>query len=197
MRRINADPANTVHNRVNQILNRGFDAAGLTHETLARNARDDDARYCGECNAGCLVGCKQSTMKTFLQDASDAGGRLLRRLRRARGAARRRPRDRRAGRRAAPPTESGRSSSRLPSSSWRPERSPHRRCCWARASVARRWASNLHVHPSYFMSGVYDEVVEGWAGQILTSVCHDFNRSRTATASSSRPPRWASASGPA
>ena len=35
---------------------------------------------------------------------------------------------------------------------------------------------NLHVHPSYFMSGVYDEVVEGWAGQILTSVCHDFNQ---------------------
>lgn len=77
MRRINAVPANTVHNRVNQILNRGFDAAGMTHETIARNARDDDSRYCGECNAGCLVGCKQSTMKTFLQDASDEGGRLL------------------------------------------------------------------------------------------------------------------------
>jgi hypothetical protein len=33
---------------------------------------------------------------------------------------------------------------------------------------------NLHVHPSYFVSGVYDEVVKGWAGQILTSVSHDF-----------------------
>jgi choline dehydrogenase-like flavoprotein len=33
---------------------------------------------------------------------------------------------------------------------------------------------NLHVHPSYFMSGVFDEEVHGWRGQILTSWCEEF-----------------------
>lgn len=175
MRRINADPANTVHNRVNQILNRGLDAAGLAHETIARNARDNDTRYCGECNAGCLVGCKQSTMKTFLQDASDAGGRLLadcdvREVVHADGHA--------TGVRAVVRTPDGQREVLI-------EAPVVVVAAGALASPTLLLGSglggpsvghNLHVHPSYFMSGVYDEVVEGWAGQILTSVCHDFNQ---------------------
>ena len=175
MRRINATPANTVHNRVNQILNRGFDAAGMTHETLARNARDDDARFCGECNAGCLVGCKQSTMKTFLQDASDSGGRLLadcdvREVLHADG--------RTTGVRAVVRTADGERAVVV-------EAPIVVVAAGALASPTLLLGSgiggpavghNLHVHPSYFMSGVYDEVVEGWSGQILTSVCHDFNQ---------------------
>ena len=52
MQRINAVSANTVHNSVNRILNRGLDAAGLHRNTLARNAKENDDRFCGECNAG-------------------------------------------------------------------------------------------------------------------------------------------------
>ncbi|GAA0526293.1 GMC family oxidoreductase [Paractinoplanes ferrugineus] len=171
LRRINATPANTVHNRVNQVLIRGFEVAGLAWQTLARNARDDDARYCGECNAGCLTGCKQSTMKTFLQDASDSGARLLpdcdvREILSADGRA--------TGVRA---TVGGADVViRAPIVVL---------AAGALASPALLLASglggpaagrNLHVHPSYFMSGVFEEDVNGWAGQILTSVSHEFDR---------------------
>ncbi|ROO60593.1 choline dehydrogenase-like flavoprotein [Micromonospora sp. Llam0] len=170
LERINATPANTVHNRVNQILIRGFEAAGLAYATLARNARDNDDRYCGECNAGCLTGCKQSTMKTFLQDASDTGTRLLpdcdvREILTSDGRA--------VGVRAvvagreivahAPIVVVAAGALATPT------------LLLASAIGGPAVGHNLHVHPSYFMSGVFDEDVRGWAGQILTSVSHEFD----------------------
>lgn len=170
MERINAKPGNTVHNHVNRLLIRGFEAAGLAWATLARNARDDESRFCGECNAGCLTGCKQSTMKTFLQDASDSGARLLpgcdvREILHAGGKA--------TGVRAVVDGVSVTVSAPIVVLA-----------AGALASPALLLASglggpevgrNLHVHPSYFMSGVFDEDVKGWEGQILTSVSHDFD----------------------
>ncbi|WP_407726961.1 GMC family oxidoreductase N-terminal domain-containing protein [Rhodococcoides fascians] len=173
MQRINAVPANTVHNSVNRILNRGLDAAGLRRNTLARNAKDNDDRFCGECNAGCLVGCKQSTMKTFLQDASDSGAQLLpqcdvQEIVHADGRA--------VGVRAVVNTPDGDRDVLVEAPivvvAAGALASPVllQRSGLGGPSVGR----NLHVHPSYFVSGVYDEVVKGWAGQILTSVSHDF-----------------------
>ncbi|MBY4039698.1 GMC family oxidoreductase N-terminal domain-containing protein [Rhodococcus fascians] len=173
MQRINAVPANTVHNSVNRILNRGLDAAGLQRNTLARNAKDNDDRFCGECNAGCLVGCKQSTMKTFLQDASDSGAQLLpqcdvQEIVHADGRA--------VGVRAVVNTPDGDRDVLVEAPivvvAAGALASPVllQRSGLGGPSVGR----NLHVHPSYFVSGVYDEVVKGWAGQILTSVSHDF-----------------------
>ncbi|MFI0445530.1 GMC family oxidoreductase N-terminal domain-containing protein [Actinomadura sp. 6N118] len=175
MTRINATPSNSVHNGVNRILMRAFEAAGLAHAVVARNARDDDSRYCGECNAGCLTGCKQSTMKTFLQDASDDGALLLPRcdvqeILQADGVA--------TGVRARLTSDDGSVRDIM----------VHAPvvvlAAGALATPTLLQASslggpavghNLHVHPSYFMSGVFDEVVEGWAGQILTCVSHDFD----------------------
>ena len=43
-----------------------------------RNAAlDDDPEFCGYCSMGCQQGCKRSAMKTWLQDASDAGARCV------------------------------------------------------------------------------------------------------------------------
>ena len=65
-------------NRTNQLMAEALEARGLTWEVLPRNASlDDDPAYCGYCNAGCQQGCKQSTLKTYLQDASDAGARVV------------------------------------------------------------------------------------------------------------------------
>ena len=176
MRRINADPANTVHNRVNQILNRGLRRGG--HE--ARDPRPKRPVTTTRASAASATraawwGCKQSTMKTFLQDASDSGGRLLadcdvREVLHADGHA--------TGVRAVVRTADGEREVVI-------EASVVVVAAGALASPTLLQGSglggpavgqNLHVHPSYFMSGVYDEVVEGWAGQILTSVCHDFNQ---------------------
>jgi choline dehydrogenase-like flavoprotein len=65
-------------NRTNLMMAEALEARGLSFEVLPRNASpDDDPTFCGYCNAGCQQGCKQSTLKTYLQDASDAGTRIV------------------------------------------------------------------------------------------------------------------------
>ncbi len=177
MTRVNATTANTRHNRANQLLNHGFDARGLAREDVPRNARDADDRYCGECNAGCLTGCKQSTMKTFLQDASDHGALLLANCDVTEVH-----------------TEDGRALG---------VRAVHGAGEDAREIVVDApivvlaagalatplllessgiggpaVGENLHIHPSYFMSGVYEEELNAWAGQILTTISHEFAQLR-------------------
>ena len=43
---------------------------------LRNNALGCEQR-CGSCGFGCRYGCKQSTMKTYLQDAYDHGARII------------------------------------------------------------------------------------------------------------------------
>ncbi|MFW3171588.1 GMC family oxidoreductase N-terminal domain-containing protein [Geodermatophilus sp. CPCC 206100] len=175
-RRINATAENTRHNAVNRLLIRAFEERGLEWGVLARNARDADDRYCGSCNAGCLVGCKQSTMKTFLQDASDAGALLLpgcrvERVLVADGAAT-----------GVEATVIGADGTRTPLVVHAPTvvlaagtlSTPL--LLQASGIGGPAVGENLHVHPSYFMSGVFDEPVHGWRGQILTSWCREFER---------------------
>lgn len=57
---------------------RGLDALGWHHAPLPRNVRDcpqDDE--CGYCGLGCRRDAKQSTLRTYLQDAHDRGARLI------------------------------------------------------------------------------------------------------------------------
>lgn len=79
MKRINATDAATTQNAQHRLLIKGLDASGMEHRPIVRNVDPscDDPRVCGYCLAGCQKGCKQSTMKTFLQDASDAGARFV------------------------------------------------------------------------------------------------------------------------
>lgn len=175
MARINATSANSRLNKVNELLVRGFDALGLEHALMARNARDDDDRFCGMCNSGCALGCKQSTMKTFLQDASDADALLLERC-----TAQQICRD-----------GDGRATGVLAQWTGADGRTRQVRVdaptvvmaagalstplLLARSGIGgERVGRNLHVHPSYFMSGVFDEPVRGWEGQILTAVTREF-----------------------
>ena len=56
----------------------GAGRAGHEHRPIVRNASlDDDPEICGYCPMGCQQGCKRSAMKTWLQDASDAGARAV------------------------------------------------------------------------------------------------------------------------
>lgn len=174
MARINAVPENTVPNSVNRLLERGLDARGLRYITIPRNAKDADTRYCGSCNSGCLLGCKQSTMKTFLQDASDRGARLLPDCAVTRIL-----------------TEGGRCAG-VEAVVRRADGTTETITIRATQVVVaagalmtplileasgiggRAVGKNLHVHPSYFMSGVFDQEVEGWRGHILTTMCDEW-----------------------
>jgi choline dehydrogenase-like flavoprotein len=79
MARINATDEATTQNRQHKKMIQGLEALGMEHRAIVRNvdASCEDPRVCGYCLAGCQKGCKQSTMKTFLQDASDAGARVV------------------------------------------------------------------------------------------------------------------------
>ena len=44
---------------------------------MQRNAVGCDEGICGQCHYGCPIGAKQSTVMTWLQDAYDAGARIV------------------------------------------------------------------------------------------------------------------------
>ena len=78
MERIGANTEQTRQNNTHQKLLAGCDELGYDHRPIWRNASpDDDAEFCGHCLLGCQRGCKRSAMKTWLQDASDGGGRVV------------------------------------------------------------------------------------------------------------------------
>src|SRR5439155_20669004 len=64
------------HNKQNQLLVDGCNALGFQANVLRNNALGCEQR-CGFCGFGCRYGCKQSTMKTYLQDAYNHGARII------------------------------------------------------------------------------------------------------------------------
>ncbi|EFH90466.1 GMC family oxidoreductase N-terminal domain-containing protein [Ktedonobacter racemifer] len=74
--RIQVNTENSAHNRQNRLLYDGCKALGYHTEEIPRNAVGCDQR-CGTCGYGCRYGAKQSTMKTYLQDAFDHGTRII------------------------------------------------------------------------------------------------------------------------
>jgi choline dehydrogenase-like flavoprotein len=73
--RISVDTVSS-HNKQNQLLVNGCNVLGFQANVLRNNAPGCEQR-CGFCGFGCRYGCKQSTMKTYLQDAYDNGARII------------------------------------------------------------------------------------------------------------------------
>jgi len=59
----------------NRVFARGVEALGWHLATIPRNVRN--CVDCSFCNYGCAHGAKQSTLKTYLQDAAERGARFL------------------------------------------------------------------------------------------------------------------------
>jgi long-chain-alcohol oxidase len=76
---------NTDHSRLSkreEIVGRGLNALGWHVGLMPRNVRGcDQDGVCGYCGYGCPLGAKQSTLRTWLVDAQDAGARILARTR--------------------------------------------------------------------------------------------------------------------
>lgn len=75
-KRISINTENSAHNKQNQLLYDGCEKLGYHAGVLRRNAVGCEQR-CGTCCFGCRYGCKQSTTKTYLQDAYDRGARMI------------------------------------------------------------------------------------------------------------------------
>ena len=74
--RININTDNSQHNQQNKLLFDGAAALGHHVGVLGRNVIGCEQR-CGSCGFGCRYGCKQSTTKTYLQDAYEHGARII------------------------------------------------------------------------------------------------------------------------
>lgn len=61
-------------NAPNTTLEQGAQRLGFANDVIPRNTRD--CEECGFCNFGCRFGAKQGTMRTYLQDTYNRGGRI-------------------------------------------------------------------------------------------------------------------------
>ncbi|HEY8581800.1 MAG TPA: FAD-dependent oxidoreductase [Capillimicrobium sp.] len=167
---LNANVEATQLNRNAEVLVDGLTALGLTHQKMARNASlDDDPRFCGYCNAGCQQGCKRSTLKNYLPTAAEAGARFLVGCRVERVT-----------------TADGRATgveATVGETRLRVEAPTVVVAAGALETPAvllrsgiggEQVGRNLCLHPTYMVTGVYDEPVEAWSGQLITVVSVDF-----------------------
>lgn len=174
--RLGVNDTATSQNRTHKRLIAACDALGYPHRPLTRNAdvACEDPSVCGYCYVGCQTGCKQSTMKTFLQDAADAGARFVVGAR----AERILTADGRATGVLATVTGADGSTTALTVNS--PTvvvaagaiESP---ALLLRSGIGGPAAGkHLRLHPAALVGGVYEQPIEGWIGQIQSALSDQF-----------------------
>ncbi len=75
--RISVNEEHSVPSSRDESIRRGLDRLGWDSQVMKRNVRGCTAEVCRLCHYGCQLGAKQSTLKTWLKDAHDAGTRML------------------------------------------------------------------------------------------------------------------------
>jgi choline dehydrogenase-like flavoprotein len=172
--RLGVNTEATHYNANTERMITGLAARGYGHERLPRNASiDDDPRYCGYCNAGCQQGHKRSTLRTYLEDAAAAGARFVVGCRVGRVLV--------SGGRAAgveavvtTPAGSGRLVVRSPTVvvAAGGVESP---ALLLRSGIGGPAVGrHLRLHPAWMVTGVYDEPIEAWRGQVQAAASFDL-----------------------
>jgi len=75
--RIGVNAEHSLPSRRDETIREGMDKLGWEWEVMQRNVRGCTEEVCRLCHYGCQLGAKQSTLKTWIQDAHDAGTRIL------------------------------------------------------------------------------------------------------------------------
>jgi long-chain-alcohol oxidase len=75
--RIGVNAEHSVPSRRDESIRKSLDKLGWEWEVMQRNVRGCTEEVCRLCHYGCQLGAKQSTLKTWLQDAYDSGARIL------------------------------------------------------------------------------------------------------------------------
>jgi choline dehydrogenase-like flavoprotein len=175
-KRLGVNDTATSQNRTHKKLIQACESLGYPHRPLTRNTDTacEDPSVCGYCFAGCQKGCKQSTMKTFLQDAADAGARFVVGAR----AERILTEDGRATGVQAIVTHEDGSTTTLTVQA--PTvvvaagaiESP---ALLLRSSIGGPAAGrHLRLHPASLVGGVFEQPIEGWIGQIQSALSDEF-----------------------
>lgn len=77
VRRFEVNRDNGSPSRRDRLMERGLMELGWHFDEMPRNAVGCPEGECGYCTMGCRVGAKRSTVQTYLQDAFDAGARMI------------------------------------------------------------------------------------------------------------------------
>jgi long-chain-alcohol oxidase len=75
--RIGVNAEHSVPSRRDEGIRAGLEKLGWGWDVMQRNVRGCTAEVCRLCHYGCQLGAKQSTLKTWIQDAHDGGARVL------------------------------------------------------------------------------------------------------------------------
>ena len=79
--RISVNAEHSVPSSRDRLVRSALDQLGWDSKVMQRNVRGCREEVCRLCHYGCQLGAKQSTLKTWLQDAHDAGARIMVRTR--------------------------------------------------------------------------------------------------------------------
>ena len=75
--RLHVNSENSMPSLRDERFREGLAELGWDSQVMQRNAVGCREDICGQCHYGCPIGAKQSTMVTWLQDAYDAGARIV------------------------------------------------------------------------------------------------------------------------
>jgi choline dehydrogenase-like flavoprotein len=175
-KRLGVNDTATSQNRTHKKLIQACETLGYPHRPLTRNTDTacEDPSVCGYCFTGCQKGCKQSTMKTFLQDAADAGARFVVGAR----AERILTDDGRATAVEAIVTHEDGTSTTLTVQA--PTVVVAAGAIESPALLLRSGIGgpatgrHLRLHPASLIAGVYEQPIEGWIGQIQSALSDEF-----------------------
>ncbi|GAB4522884.1 MAG: GMC family oxidoreductase [Anaerolineae bacterium] len=171
--RLNVNSDESTANPNNAALERGCKALGYDIGVVPRNVRG--CEDCGFCNFGCAFGAKQGTLKTYLQDAQQAGARIV-----VRGHVDRLLIEQETVRGAMvtlqepdglPKMVTIRAKAVVVSAG-----SLHTPALLLRSGLKNpNIGQHLHLHPTTVISGVYDEPILAWRGAPLARVSKEFS----------------------
>ena len=160
---------NTDHNRPSrrdEAMARGLEALGWHVDAMPRDVLGcEQGVVCGSCGYGCPLGAKQSTLRTWLEDAAGAGARIVVGAKARRVLVERRRRGRRRRRAGAGPVPRrrrgrGRDRDAGAAAPLRP----------ANPNVGR----GLRLHPATAVFGVFEEEIRPWEGTLQALYSDQF-----------------------
>ena len=163
--RIGVNAEHSVPSRRDETIRAGLDRLGWQWEVMERSVRGCDEEVCRLCHYGCQLGAKQSTLKTWVQDAHEADARILVETRAERvniegGAARGVEARTAAGHRVLVRSRAVVSACGA----------LHTPVLLARSGVASKsLGKNLRLHPVLVVWGHFDEEVRPWEGMLSST----------------------------
>jgi long-chain-alcohol oxidase len=75
--RLSINAENSIPSPRDDAMRAGLNELGWDSQVMQRNCKGCTEEVCRLCHYGCQIGAKQSTFKTWLQDAHDAGARII------------------------------------------------------------------------------------------------------------------------